>query len=291
MSSLLDKEIWFRHIPDRSANINASLTIGGNICYLLGSALFLPALNLDLPATGLFVLGALLAWAGSVQDYHYASLAVANDASNSAPYSEPYVLFEGDALEPLNNNPMTSSWNDGLQTSEPPMVVHDMSKWFEMVFVQPAGVRRIIAGCLVAGNVLFLVGSLLFFPIYSANTNDVGIWFFIIGSFFYLVVVVWDLLWIHSHKHIHPQYYATYSALRWAQAVLYVVGALLFVVGSFLFFPSVGYTKTAVAIFIIGSMCFVGGSGVAAYKKLRLEGSYQPSQDNSRLMFGLGDGL
>lgn len=48
------------------------------------------------------------------------------------------------------------------------------------------------------GGILFIIGSIFFFPRYEAYA-DLGAWFFFAGSLLYLVVTVHDLAEVRHH--------------------------------------------------------------------------------------------
>jgi hypothetical protein len=110
------------------------------------------------------------------------------------------------------------------------------------------------------GGIIFIIGSILFFPAFEKYV-DMGAWSFIVGSLLYLVVTVHDLLevrhhWRTSHDH-GPSCILEYTA-----AASYVWGTILFTAGSILFLSTVGLFHAGVWCFIIGSLLFLLGAGI-----------------------------
>jgi hypothetical protein len=108
------------------------------------------------------------------------------------------------------------------------------------------------------GGIVFIVGSILFFPRFEAYAN-IGAWTFFIGSLLYLVVTGHDLAevrryWRTSHHHDRDK------ILEYTAAVSYVWGTILFVVGSVFFLSYVGWFKAGAWCFVFGSLLFVLGA-------------------------------
>ena len=83
------------------------------------------------------------------------------------------------------------------------------------------------------GGLVFIVGSILFFPRFEAYA-DIGAWTFFGDSLLYLVVTVHDLLevrqsWRHHRRHDRDK------RLEYIAAASYVWGTVLFTVGSIFF--------------------------------------------------------
>jgi len=106
--------------------------------------------------------------------------------------------------------------------------------------------------------VLFVVGSVLFFPRFSAWA-DLGAWIFFLGSILYLIVTGHDLAEArrHARDDIDSQ-----ERLQLAAAWTYVSGTLLFLVGSVFFLSWVGWERPGAWCFILGSLLFVAGAVV-----------------------------
>lgn len=110
------------------------------------------------------------------------------------------------------------------------------------------------------GGVLFVWGSVLFFPRLEAR-SDRGAWIFFVGSILYLVVAGHDTAEVvRNRRHEdHPSIWDRFEA--WA-AASYLLGSALFSVGSVFFLSSVGRYDAGAACFITGSVLFVVGATV-----------------------------
>ena len=110
------------------------------------------------------------------------------------------------------------------------------------------------------GGIIFIVGSILFFPRFAAYA-DWGAWIFFGGSLLYLVVTVHDLIEVHyncrGRAPLKPD-----EALEYLAAVSYVGGTLLFIVGSVFFLSAIGWLHAGAWCFILGSLLFVVGAMV-----------------------------
>jgi YrhK-like protein len=108
------------------------------------------------------------------------------------------------------------------------------------------------------GGVLFIVGSIFFFPRYEAYA-DLGAWIFFVGSLFYLVVTVHDLAEVRHHWWIEKRRDRA-TVLEYAAAASYVLGTILFTGGSIFFLSAVGWFTAGAWTFVIGSLLFVVGA-------------------------------
>ncbi|KNC82560.1 hypothetical protein SARC_05156 [Sphaeroforma arctica JP610] len=118
------------------------------------------------------------------------------------------------------------------------------------------------------GGVGFLIGSVLFLPIYDDYKGS-GAWLFVGSSFCFVMVALhdilearsildkaWRVLWV---RHVYDKEEKSKTVIgiwKWLEvvvAVVYSIAAITFVVGSFFFVPE--YENTAV-----GSWLFVWGS-------------------------------
>lgn len=110
------------------------------------------------------------------------------------------------------------------------------------------------------GGVIFIIGSVLFFPRFAAYA-DLGAWTFFVGSLLYLVVTVHDLIEAVRYRRqiglgdrdTRQEYIAA-----WA----YVIGTLLFTFGSVFFLSAVGWFTAGAWFFVSGSLMFVLGACV-----------------------------
>jgi len=108
------------------------------------------------------------------------------------------------------------------------------------------------------GGVLFIIGSIFFFPRFEACA-DLGAWVFFVGSLVYLVVTVHDLAEVRHHWRLSKSHDRD-TFLEYAASASYVWGTVLFTVGSVFFLSSVGWLKAGAWCFVIGSLLFVLGA-------------------------------
>ena len=107
----------------------------------------------------------------------------------------------------------------------------------------------------VIGGIVFIIGSIFFFPKFDAYAN-IGAWTFFTGSLLYLIVTVHDFAevrryWSTNHHHDRDQ------ILEFTAAAGYMWGTILFIFGSVFFLSSVGWIKAGAWCFIFGSLLFV----------------------------------
>jgi len=110
------------------------------------------------------------------------------------------------------------------------------------------------------GGVLFIIGSIFFFPRFEAYA-DLGAWVFFVGSLVYLVVTVHDLAEVRHHWRLSKSHDRD-TILEYAASASYVWGTVLFTVGSVFFLSSVGWLKAGAWCFVSGSLLFVLGAGI-----------------------------
>lgn len=108
------------------------------------------------------------------------------------------------------------------------------------------------------GGLVFIAGSVLFFPRFEAYA-DVGAWTFFAGSLLYLVVTVHDFVEVRRHWR-GPGARDRGEVLEYTAAASYVVGTVLFIVGSVCFLSSVGWYSAGAWCFIVGSLLFTLGA-------------------------------
>jgi len=104
------------------------------------------------------------------------------------------------------------------------------------------------------GGMVFIVGSIFFFPMFEAYVN-IGAWTFFSGSLLYLIVTVHDFAEVcryrrKSHHHDRDQ------ILEYTAAASYAWGTVLFIVGSVFFLSYVGWFKAGAWCFVLGSLLF-----------------------------------
>ncbi|MFW5734293.1 MAG: YrhK family protein [Oceanidesulfovibrio sp.] len=108
------------------------------------------------------------------------------------------------------------------------------------------------------GGLVFIAGSILFFPAFSKYA-DLGAWTFFAGSLLYLVVTSHDMAEVHRHWRTHHTHTRD-MALEYAAAASYLWGTILFTVGSIFFLSYVDWIVPGAWCFVIGSMLFVLGA-------------------------------
>lgn len=110
------------------------------------------------------------------------------------------------------------------------------------------------------GGLVFIAGSIMFFPALE-KYQDIGAWTFFIGSLLYLVVTVHDMAEVHHNWRVgHGR--GREILLEFFAAGSYLLGTLLFTVGSIFFLSDVGWTIAGAWCFVLGSLLFVAGAGV-----------------------------
>jgi len=110
------------------------------------------------------------------------------------------------------------------------------------------------------GGIVFIIGSVLFFPALDKYA-DWGAWTFFFGSLIYLVVTVHDLAEVGKHF-LSTENRPLDSLLECIAALSYVSGTVLFTIGSVFFLSAVGWFHKGAWCFIVGSLCFVVGAGI-----------------------------
>ncbi|WP_223160909.1 YrhK family protein [Salinicola aestuarinus] len=109
------------------------------------------------------------------------------------------------------------------------------------------------------GGVLFVIGSVLFFPSLEP-WKDIGAWLFFVGSLVYLVVLAHDMIevrafWFQSHT-------SPSRLLEIVSLCAYTAGTLLFTVGSLFFLSWWHWIVAGAWCFVVGSLFFVFGAGL-----------------------------
>jgi len=117
------------------------------------------------------------------------------------------------------------------------------------------------------GGVVFVVGSVLFFPRFEAYA-DVGAWMFIFGSLLYLVVTVHDLAEAVRYRRTLARPTLASDADLIA-AMAYVIGTILFTIGSIFFLSQVGWVTAGAWCFVSGSLLFVLGACINVLEIVR----------------------
>lgn len=120
------------------------------------------------------------------------------------------------------------------------------------------------------GGVIFIAGSILFFPSMEAYA-DLGAWVFILGSLLYLVVTGHDMFDVWRNARIRKGPSTLQVGLEYIAALAYLVGTLLFTMGSVFFLSAVGLFTAGAWCFVIGSLLFVLGATVNVLQIVKAE--------------------
>ena len=109
------------------------------------------------------------------------------------------------------------------------------------------------------GGILFVAGSVFFFPALAAYV-DLGVWAFIVGSLLYLLVTAHDMLEARHYARKRNRYASFWDKLEISAAASYLLGSILFTVGSVFFLSEVGFYMAAGWCFVVGSLLFIAGA-------------------------------
>jgi len=109
------------------------------------------------------------------------------------------------------------------------------------------------------GGLVFIAGSICFFPALSAWA-DTGAWTFFAGSLLYLLVTGHDMGEVMRHARERADPASLWERFEFWAAFSYLTGTLLFVVGSVFFLSYVGLFDAGAWCFIVGSLLFVLGA-------------------------------
>mgnify|MGYP000557279030 CR=1 FL=1 len=119
------------------------------------------------------------------------------------------------------------------------------------------------------GGLVFVIGSVMFFPQLSA-WEDVGAWLFVAGSLMYLAVNIHDVAEVIRHRR-EKRHTVQRTGLNWQVAKLklealavgtYFFGSLLFILGSLFFLSQIDWVAAGAWCFILGSILFTAGAAV-----------------------------
>jgi len=111
----------------------------------------------------------------------------------------------------------------------------------------------------LAGGVMFIWGSVLFFP-EPESVSDRGAWVFFFASLMYMAVTGHDLLEVVRHRATRQRELTIWDRYEAWAALSYLVGSVLFAAGSVFFLDAVGWYTAGSWTFIIGSLLFVLGA-------------------------------
>jgi hypothetical protein len=114
------------------------------------------------------------------------------------------------------------------------------------------------------GGIIFIIGSILFFPRFEKYA-DIAAWMFFVGSLFYLIVTGHDLVesmryWRINHDHGRDQILSFFAAAS------YLLGTILFTAGSVFFVSTVGWFDAGAWCFVFGSLLFVAGACINVFQ-------------------------
>ena len=117
------------------------------------------------------------------------------------------------------------------------------------------------ASTYIIGALCFLIGSVLFLPIFH-EYSTVAAWMFIIGSLIYLGVTLDDFAESLVYYRHHRQR-SLKTTLEFLTLTGYVIASVLFLIGSVCFLPSLFKEAWGAWGFIIGSLLFAGGATIS----------------------------
>jgi len=145
----------------------------------------------------------------------------------------------------------------------------DFEELYKGHLVKMQGANAVIYAC---GGVLFIIGSLLFFP-FAQGLEVHANWLYISGCFVVVVGAALGVATALELKKTAAVVVYNQRCLSWSDedatifsCSVYIVGNVIFIISSVLFLPSVlATTKTsmcwsAVGGFMVGSVCFLLGS-------------------------------
>jgi hypothetical protein len=118
--------------------------------------------------------------------------------------------------------------------------------------------ETINTACYLVGGILFIVGSIFFFPRFETYA-DLGAWIFFVGSLLYLLVTVHDMAEVRQHWRLSKTHDRD-SILEYTAAASYVWGTVLFIGGSVFFLSALDLLKAGAWCFVIGSFLFMVGA-------------------------------
>lgn len=117
------------------------------------------------------------------------------------------------------------------------------------------------------GGLVFIVGSILFFPA-LADYADIGAWTFFAGSILYLIVTGHDMAEAIRHSRERDRA-ALSTRFELVAGAAYLVGTSLFTAGSIFFLSRVGWETLGAWCFVIGSLLFVLGACINVLQIVR----------------------
>jgi predicted membrane channel-forming protein YqfA (hemolysin III family) len=119
------------------------------------------------------------------------------------------------------------------------------------------------------GGIVFIAGSILFFPAFEAYA-DLGAWIFFAGSLLYLLVTGHDYLEVGQARR-RGDLHGVWGRLEYLAATAYLAGTVLFTVGSIFFLSTVGLVAAGAWCFVVGSLLFVLGACINVLQIIRAD--------------------
>ncbi len=120
----------------------------------------------------------------------------------------------------------------------------------------------------LAGGVMFIWGSVLFFP-QPESVSDRGAWVFFFASLMYVAVTGHDLLEVVRYRATLQRTLTIWNRYEAWAALSYLVGSVLFAAGSVFFLNAVGWYAAGSWTFIIGGLLFVFGAVINVLEVVR----------------------
>ena len=122
----------------------------------------------------------------------------------------------------------------------------------------------------LAGGVMFIWGSVLFFP-EPESESDRGAWVFFFASLMYIAVTAHDLLEVIRYRATLQRKLTIWDRYEAWPALSYLVGSVLFAAGSVFFLNAVAWYAAGSWTFIIGGLLFVFGAVINVLEVIRAQ--------------------
>jgi hypothetical protein len=127
--------------------------------------------------------------------------------------------------------------------------------------------QRMIALSYLLGGVFFFVGSILYWPDFSAECAPIGTWVFRTGSICYLIGSFVSIHSIYtSEKESQNKNYSTASYMWIAVLICYIIGSLCFITGGII---SQAGGNGSNQIWLCGSISFTIGALLSVIETIR----------------------
>lgn len=121
----------------------------------------------------------------------------------------------------------------------------------------------------LVGGVLFVWGSVRFFPSLESRAENRGAWIFFAGSLLYLVVTDHDTTEVVRYRRQLDGPPTTSDHLEVWAAGSYLIGTLFFIAGSIFFLSWIGDYSAGAWCFILGSLLFAVGATIDVLQIVR----------------------